>query len=61
MSQQTLPKAVFFNNDGVITQHTPTCVENCYDDHLSYICLVKYYQFFCNLALFILKTEISII
>ena len=24
-------KSVSFNNDRVITQHAPKCVENCYD------------------------------
>ena len=40
---------VCFNNDRVITQNTPKCVENCSDDQLSYICSSNYYQFFCNL------------
>ena len=25
-------KSICFNNDRVITQHTPKCVENCFDD-----------------------------
>ena len=42
-------KFICFNNDRVITQNTPKCVENCSDDPLSYICSSNYYQFFCNL------------
>ena len=49
-------KSVCFNNDRAITQNTPTCVENCFDDQLSYICSSNYYQFFCNLDYFTLKT-----
>ena len=37
------------NNDRVITQNTPKCVENRSDDQLLYICSSNYYQFFCNL------------
>ena len=37
-----------FNNDLVITQHTPKCVENCSGDQLLYTCLSNYYQIFCN-------------
>ena len=36
-------KSVCFNNDRVITQNTPKCVENCFVDQLLYICLSNYY------------------
>ena len=42
-------KSIWFNNDRAITQNTPKCVENCFDDQLSYICSSTYYQFICNL------------
>ena len=42
-------KSVCFNNDRVMTQNTPTCVENCSDDQLSYNCSSNYYQFFSKL------------
>ena len=42
-------KSVCFNNNLVITQNTLTCVENCFDDQLPYICLSNYNHFFCNL------------
>ena len=41
--------SVCFNNECVITQTTPKCVENCSDDQILYICSSNYYQFFCNL------------
>ena len=42
--------SVYFNNDRVITQNTPKCVENCSDDQEIYdICSSNFYQFFCNL------------
>ena len=43
-------KSVCFNNDRVITQNTPKCVKNCFDDQLSYnYSSTNNYQFFCNL------------
>ena len=41
---------VGFNIGRVTTQQTPTCVENCPDSKVSYICLSKIYQIFGNLG-----------
>ena len=42
--------SVGFNIDRVTTQCTPKCVENCSDRQMSYNCLSKFYQIFCNLG-----------
>ena len=42
--------SVGFTIDRVTTQHTPTCVESCFDHKVSYNCLSNSYQIFCNLG-----------
>ena len=42
--------SVDFNIYRITTQHTPKYVENCFDDKVTYSCLSKFYQIFCNLG-----------
>ena len=42
--------SVGFIIDRVATQHTPKCVENCYDNKVSYNCLPNVYQFLYKLC-----------
>ena len=36
--------------DRITTQHTPKCVENCFDSKVSHNCPSNFYQIFCNLG-----------
>ena len=40
LSKSVTFKPARFNNDRVITQHTPKCVENYSEDQLSYVHLI---------------------
>ena len=41
---------VCFITDSVTTEHTPKCVENCFDNEIPYNCLSSFYKIFCKLG-----------